>query len=84
VKLGAPHGVAFSPSGDLYFADNSSFSEIRKIAATNGVIATTGVIPIAAGNVATFGFNVNTYSGSTLTTPIFVGTQTALPLHRII
>jgi hypothetical protein len=34
VKLGAPHGVAFSPSGDLYFADNSSFSEIRKIAAT--------------------------------------------------
>ncbi len=75
VKLGVPHGVAFSPSGDLYFADNS-FSEIRKIAATNGVIATTGVITIAAGNVASLGFNVNTYSGTTLTTPIFVGTQT--------
>jgi hypothetical protein len=75
VKLGVPHGVAFSPSGDLYFADNS-FSEIRKIAATNGVIVTTGIITVAAGNVASFGFNVNTYSGTTLTTPIFVGTQT--------
>ena len=75
VKLGAPHGVAFSPSGDLYFADNS-FSEIRKVAATNGLIATTGTISIAAGNVASFGFNVNTYSGTTLTTAIFVGTQT--------
>ena len=75
VKLGLPHGLAFSPSGDLYFADNS-FSEIRKIAATNGFITKTGVISIAVGNAGTFGYNVNTYSGTTLTSSVTVGTQT--------
>ncbi|MGD0443050.1 MAG: Ig-like domain repeat protein [Edaphobacter sp.] len=74
VKLGKPHGLAFSPSGDLYFADNS-FSNIRKVAATNGVISTTGVITNAVGSPLTFGYNVNTYSGTTLTTPVLVSSQ---------
>jgi hypothetical protein len=75
VKLTAPHGLAFSPSGDLYIADNS-LSTIRKIAATGGLVTTTGTISTAVGNVGTFGFNVNTYSGTTLTNSVFVGTQT--------
>jgi Bacterial Ig-like domain (group 3) len=75
VKLGLPHGLAFSPSGDLYIADNS-FATIRQIAATNGVITATGAISTAVGNVGSFGFNVNTYSGTTLTSSVFVGTQT--------
>ena len=75
VKLGAPHGLAFSPNGDLYIADNS-FSTIRKVAATNKLVTTTGVISTAVGNIASFGFNVNTYSGTTLTSSVFVGTQT--------
>jgi Bacterial Ig-like domain (group 3)/NHL repeat len=75
VKLGKPHGLAFSPSGDLYFADNS-FSNIRKVAATNGFITQTGVITNAVGNPSTFGYNVNVYSGTTLTTSILAATQT--------
>jgi len=74
VKLGKPHGLAFSSSGDLYFADNS-FSNIRKIAATNGVVTQTGVITNAVGNPSTFGYNVNVYSGTTLTTSILAATQ---------
>jgi hypothetical protein len=74
VKLGKPHGLAFSPSGDLYIADNS-FSNIRKVAATGGTITTTGVITNAVGSPATFGYNVNTYSGATLTTPVLVSSQ---------
>jgi Bacterial Ig-like domain (group 3)/NHL repeat len=74
VKLGKPHGLAFSPSGDLYFADNS-FDNVRKIAATNGSITTTGVITNAVGNPATFGYNVNVYSGTTLTTPVLASAQ---------
>lgn len=67
VKLGKPHGLAFSPSGDLYFAD-FSFSEIRKVAATNGMITGPGIISLAAGNVTTFGYNVNTYGSGTTPT----------------
>ncbi len=74
VKLGKPHGLAFSSSGNLYIADNS-FSNIRKVAATNGVIVTTGVITNAVGSPSTFGYNVNTYNGTTLTTPVLVSSQ---------
>lgn len=74
VKLGKPHGLAFSSTGDLYFAD-FSFSNIRKIAATGGFITTTGVITNAVGSPSTFGYNVNTYSGTSLTTPVLVSSQ---------
>ena len=57
VKLSHPTGLAFSPSGDLYFADYG-FDDVRKIAATGGVITTTGVITNIAGGT-TFGYNVN-------------------------
>jgi len=67
VKLGKPHGLAFSPSGDLYFADNS-FSELRRIAATNGLITNSGVITLAAGNITTYGYSVNTYGSGTTPT----------------
>jgi sugar lactone lactonase YvrE/predicted component of type VI protein secretion system len=70
VKLGLPEGLAFAPNGDLYFADNTD-GQVRKVAATNGVIitgtATTGVISNAAGNVATtYGFNVNSAAGTVI------------------
>ncbi|HZL26472.1 MAG TPA: Ig-like domain repeat protein [Acidobacteriaceae bacterium] len=54
VKLGKPMGVAFSPAGDLYFADNS-FDGVRKIDHTTGII--TNII----GNT-TYGYNVNNTS----------------------
>jgi streptogramin lyase len=84
VQLSLPHGVAFAPNGDLYFADFTN-GNIRKIAATNGLIQTTGVISTVVGavtnivgtkNTTLFGYNVNVYSGTTLTTPIYVATQT--------
>jgi sugar lactone lactonase YvrE len=77
VKIGAPHGLAFSPSGDLYFADYS-FGEVRKIAATNGVIQTTGVISNVAGNITTFGYLVNVYTNNVVTTPVIAATGSYL------
>jgi large repetitive protein len=73
VKLGKPMGLAFSASGDLYFADNS-FDNIRKIAATSGLITTTGVITNIAGG-STFGYNVNNTSTSG---PVVAATQSYL------
>ena len=73
VKLGKPMGLAFSAAGDLYFADNS-FDNIRKIAATAGLITTTGVITNIAGG-STFGYNVNNTSTSG---PVVAATQSYL------
>ncbi len=63
VKLSEPVGLAFAPNGDLYFADNG-YDNVRKIAATGGVITTTGVITNIAGNVSTYGYNVNNTAAS--------------------
>ena len=71
VKLGKPMGLAFSAAGDLYFADNG-FDDIRKIAATAGVITTTGIITNIAGGT-TFGYNVNNAAG-----PVNAATQSLL------
>lgn len=57
VKLSKPEGLAFSPAGDLYFADYGN-DNIRKIAATNGIITTTGVVTNVVGGL-TYGYNVN-------------------------
>ena len=85
VKLSHPAGLAFSPvvtvagqttGGDLYFGDYG-YSNVRKIAATNGVITnttagattTTGVITLADGNVAgTYGYTSNNSSGNIVAT----------------
>ena len=65
VKISKPEGLAFSPAGDLYFADNG-YDDIRKVAATNGVITSTGIITQAAGNT-TYGYAVNnTAAGGTI------------------
>jgi hypothetical protein len=73
VKLGHPMGLAFSATGDLYFADNS-FNDIRKIAATAGVITTTGIITNIAGGTNS-GYNVNNTS---LSGPVVAATQSFL------
>jgi hypothetical protein len=57
VKISKPEGLAFSAAGDLYFADNG-YDNIRKVAATGGVITTTGTITSIAGST-TYGYNVN-------------------------
>ncbi len=71
VKLGKPMGLAFSATGDLYFADQN-FDNIRKVAATAGVITTTGIITNIAGGT-TFGYNVNSTAG-----PVNAATQSLL------
>jgi streptogramin lyase len=59
VKLSHPVGLVFSPSGDLYFGD-SGYANVRKIAATSGLITTSGVISLVAGNVSgTYGYASN-------------------------
>ena len=59
VKLDHPTGLAFSPAGDLYFADYG-YSNVRKIAATGGLINPTGVISLVDGNVSgTYGYTSN-------------------------
>ena len=81
VKLSHPVGLVFSPvvtvagqttGGDLYFGDYG-YSNVRKVAATNGVITnttggvttTTGVISLIDGNVAgTYGYASNNSSGN--------------------
>lgn len=73
VKLSHPMGLAFDASGNLYFADNG-FDEVRKIAATVGLISTTGVISNVAGNLTTYGYNVN----NTASSPVNAATQSYL------
>ena len=70
VKLSKPEGLAFSSTGDLYFADNGN-DNVRKIAATGGVITTTGIVTHIVGNT-TFGYNVNNTS---LSGPVNAATQ---------
>jgi large repetitive protein len=60
VKLSKPDGVAFDAAGNLYFSDNG-FDDVRKIAATGGLITTTGIITNVIGG-STFGYNVNNTS----------------------
>jgi Bacterial Ig-like domain (group 3) len=52
VKLSHPAGLVFSPAGDLYFGD-VGYGIVRKIAATSGVITTTGVITMVDGQQGT-------------------------------
>jgi len=64
VHLSHPTGLVFSPAGDLYFGDYG-YSTVRKIAATNGFITTTGVISMVDGSPAgTFGYTSNNGSGN--------------------
>jgi len=79
VKLTHPVGLAFAPNGDLYFSDLSPtatyFAQVRKIAATNGLIpATGGTISLVAGNVA----GTAGYAASNATTTIVAATQSYL------
>ena len=70
VKLSKPNGVAFDAAGNLYFSDNG-FDDVRKIAATGGLITTTGIISNVVGG-STFGYNVNNTS---TTGPVIAATQ---------
>ena len=73
VKLSHPAGIVFAPNGDLYFSDVGQ-GQVRKIAATGGAIAMTGVISLIAGNVSgTYG-----YATSNATTTIIAATQSYL------
>ena len=71
VKLSHPAGIVFAPNGDLYFSDTGQ-AQVRKIAATGGVIPSTGgVISLIAGNVGgTYG-----YAASNATTTITIGSS---------
>ena len=73
VHLSHPMGLAFDALGNLFFVDEG-FDEVRKIAATGGVITTTGIITRIAGG-STFGYNVNNTS---LTGPVIAATQSLL------
>ncbi len=77
IALNQPHGLAFAPNGDLYFAENGT-DTIRKIAATGGLIQGPGVVTLVAGNPTAYGYATNVYSGGTLTTPINAATQSYL------
>jgi hypothetical protein len=68
VKLSHPVSLVFSPAGDLYFGDPGA-GQVRKIAATGGLITTTGVISLIVGNASgTYGFGA-----SNTTTTVNVG-----------
>jgi len=63
VKLGGPTGMVFDATGNLYFSDFSNYN-VRKIAATAGVIPTGGgVITLVAGSnggaVIAYGYTSN-------------------------
>jgi sugar lactone lactonase YvrE len=79
VKLSEPMGLAFDANGNLYFADNG-LDDVREIAATSGLITTTGIISNVAGNIATtgtttYGYNVDNTSTSG---PVNAATQSYL------
>jgi hypothetical protein len=65
VKLGRPVGLAFSPAGDLYFADYYNYN-VRKIAAAmNKLVTGPGVITLADGSpTGADGFAANNSSGN--------------------
>jgi hypothetical protein len=59
VKLSHPGSLVFSPAGDLYFGDYGT-ATVRKIAATGGIITTTGIISMVDGQASgTFGYSSN-------------------------
>ncbi len=60
VHLSHPTGLVFATNGDLYFGDYG-YGEVRKVAATNGIIPIGGgVITLVAGSPAgTFGYNIS-------------------------
>ncbi|MES2393540.1 MAG: Ig-like domain repeat protein [Acidobacteriota bacterium] len=64
VHLSHPAGLAFAPNGDLYFTDYGT-GNVRRIAATGGVITTTGIITNVAGSPnGGFGYQANNASGN--------------------
>jgi hypothetical protein len=65
VKLSKPVGLAFSPAGDLYFAD-IGYYDVRKIAATSGLVPSTGgvISNIAGSTSASYGYAANSPSGN--------------------
>jgi Bacterial Ig-like domain (group 3) len=59
VNLFNPEQLLFAANGDLYFVENGN-QDVRKITATGGLITTTGVISLVAGNSGkTSGYAVN-------------------------
>ncbi|HEY4358479.1 MAG TPA: Ig-like domain repeat protein [Acidobacteriaceae bacterium] len=78
VKLSKPASLVFDTAGNLYFSDNGT-DNVRKIAATGGLITTTGIITNVAGNAPvtgtnTFGYNVS----NTAASPVIAATQNYL------
>lgn len=82
VFLSAPIGLAFSPAGDLYFselgASTAAFekifgADVRKIAATSGVITGTGVITTADGALSSYYTSGYTVNASTCTLTVSTG-----------
>jgi len=73
VRLSKPMGVAFSPAGDLYFADNGN-DDVRKIDHV------TGIITNVAGNTVTSGFPAFGYktNNTSTTGPVNAATQSYL------
>jgi hypothetical protein len=78
VLLSNPTGLAFAPNGDLYFAEYG-YSDVRKIAATNGVVTTGGVISLVAGSSTSITASTqHGYTSSNATTTINAATQSLL------
>ena len=73
VNLYRPTGLVFSKAGDLYFAEYGN-SDVRKIAATNGLITTSGVISLVAGSSG----SAYGYASNNATTTINAATQSYL------
>ncbi len=83
VKLSHPSGLAFSSSGDLYLSD-IGYANVRKVAATSGLVTTGGIISLVAGNVSgTFGYasGVNAATGSYLQDPYGISFDAAGNLY---
>ena len=73
VHLSKPMGVAFSPAGDLYFADNGN-DDVRKIDHVTGIITNIAGNSVATGFPA-FGYKT---SNTSTTGPVNAATQSYL------
>jgi streptogramin lyase len=73
VHLDKPMGVAFSPAGDLYFADNGN-DDVRKIDHVTGIITNVAGNTVATG-FPVYGYNVNNTS---LSGPVNAATKSYL------
>jgi streptogramin lyase len=73
VKLSHPAGLVFSPAGDLYFGD-VGYGIVRKVAATAGVITTTGTITMVDGQQGTATSGTFGYASNFGTTTIIAAT----------